>query len=749
MLRPPGLLLALLWIFAALLAPASPATAQSDSGGAPPARDSRLSDLRTLNSDFPMKPVSSVEQWKQRRAEIRRRILVSQGLWPMPRQTPLKAVIHGRVERDDYTVDRVFFQSLPGHFVTGSLYRPKGRAEPLPAILSPHGHWPEGRFHDAGAAEARRQIAQGAEQLQSAARHPIQARAVQLARMGCLVFLYDMTGYADSVQLAHRPDDWSELDRKSDWGFMSVQADLRLQNMMGLQTWNSIRAVDFLLQLPETDPDRIGVTGASGGGTQSMILGAIDPRVDAAMPCVMVSTAMQGGCTCENAPLLRIDQGNIDIAAAVAPRPLGLTAADDWTVELETKGYPALKHLYEMLGHGDRLSAVFHTRFKHNYNAVNRRAMYAFFNRHFGLGVTEPITERDFRPLSRAEATVWTEEHPAPSGKQVGESHEVALLATMTGNAHQQFQDLIPGAPAEMPEYRRVVGGAWETILGRKLDEVGPVVLKTSGKDSHQHASYRLQTGQLENGQTGETVPVTLLMPRAATPPADSSREPGWVVWITDTGRRELLRDGKPIAAVHELVQAGYSVLAADLLGQGEGDAAAAQPMWYQGNGRQGWHRFSGYTYGYNHPLFVKRVHDVLTTLRYVRDEVRDAASSARSETGAPVHLVGLGKVAGPLVAAARTQAGDVVDQTWIATEGFRFESLSAHDHPMFVPGAVKYGDIEGLISLAAPHRIHVFGLRHSDLPARVYEASRAAGAIASVDAGAGAVDILLQRLTP
>ena len=78
-----------------------------------------------------------------------------------------------------------------------------------------------------------------------------------------------------------------------------------------------------------------------------MILGAIDERIAASMPCVMVSTAMQGGCTCENAPLLRIDQGNIDIAAATAPRPLGLTAADDWTIDLKMSGFPDLQNVYQ------------------------------------------------------------------------------------------------------------------------------------------------------------------------------------------------------------------------------------------------------------------------------------------------------------------------------------------------------------------------------------------------------------------
>jgi cephalosporin-C deacetylase-like acetyl esterase len=106
--------------------------------------------------------------------------------------------------------------------------------------------------------------------------------------MGCVVFFYDMVGVADSLPIGHRQ------------GFLDVQAELRLQNFMGLQTFNSIRALDFLLSLPDVDPQRIGVTGASGGGTQTFILCAIDDRPAAAFPAVMVSTAMQGGCICEN-----------------------------------------------------------------------------------------------------------------------------------------------------------------------------------------------------------------------------------------------------------------------------------------------------------------------------------------------------------------------------------------------------------------------------------------------------------------
>ena len=122
--------------------------------------------------------------------------------------------------------------------------------------------------------------------------YPLQARCATLARLGFVVFMYDMVGYADSGPIRHRE------------GFTDAQAELRLQSFMGLQTWNSLRALDFLAALPDVDPDADRVTGESGGGTQTFLVTALDPRPVAAVPAVMVSGNMQGGCICENASLL-------------------------------------------------------------------------------------------------------------------------------------------------------------------------------------------------------------------------------------------------------------------------------------------------------------------------------------------------------------------------------------------------------------------------------------------------------------
>lgn len=670
------------------------ATVQADE---PTNVDERQSRLRDLNGYFPFQPVASAEQWPARRAEIRRRILVSQGLWPLPPKSPLHPVIHGRVERDDYVVDRVYFESVPDHYVTGSLYRPKHASGPLPAVLSPHGHWQDGRFYDTGEEGIENELNSGAESFRVGGRYPIQARAVQLARMGCLVFVYDMTGYADSIQLAHRLSRLDHRDQQSGWGFMSVPADLHLQNMMGLQTWNSLRALDFLLTLPETDPTRIGVTGASGGGTQTMVLAAIDDRIAAAMPCVMVSTAMQGGCTCENAPLLRIGQGNIDIAAATAPRPLGLTAADDWTRELETKGYPELQGLYTMLGKPAQLTAVFHTEFPHNYNQVNRLVMYAFFNRHFELGHNEPIRERDFQPLSREEASVWTAEHPRPSGDRVGDRHEVELLRWATAESQRQMKRLVPESSAAWEEYRRVVGGAWETMLGRRLTEVGKVSFtKTELRDL---GFATLRSGTLVRQANGETVSIVHI-----APPATSV---GTVVWGVDPTRPPAVNGSSLDPWIRAAVERGLTVIVANLIGAD----TESQRMLPTGSGSE-WQGYSGYTYGYNHSLFAQRAHDLLTTIHYARS------------LDLPVHLAGIGPTAGPVAAAAGSQALGQLASMIVDSGGFDFAEIDRYDHPMLVPGAMKYFGVDGLLSLCAPQRLLVIGEQEWPVARQVYRAA-------------------------
>ena len=654
--------------------------------------DRRLGKLKELRECyFPFEVPNSRQQWEQRQRDLQRRVLVATGLWPMPRKTPLNPVIHGRVERDDFTVDKVYFESYPNHFVTGLLFKPKHASGRLPGVLCPHGHG--GRLQDYGEKEIRKLIVQGAERFEGSGRYPKLARCAQLARMGCVTFIFDMVGYADSVQIpravAHgfreqRP----EFDTKENWGFFAAQAELRLQGIMGLQTWNSIRALDFLCSLPEVDSKRIGVTGGSGGGTQTILLGAIDPRPVVAFPNGMVSTDMQGGCTCENCCFLRIGTGNVELAALFAPKPQGMTAANDWTKEMMTKGYPELKRLYAMLGAEKNVICHRLTHFPHNYNYVSRALMYGWFNKHLGLGLEEPIVEEDWPPLTEEEWSVWSSEHPRPADDP---DYERSLLRYMTQESDQQIDALIPTNAKSLAKYRQIVGGAFETIIGRTLKDVGPIERQQTKEIDR--GDYLYLEDLLGTKRYGEELPVVSFYPQRT--PWDKHI----VLWIDGHGKNALVDEqGQIVPAIRQLLDAGMAVMSADLLFQGEfpADGKPLTQTRVVSNPRP----YAGYTFGYNHPLFAQRVHDILTLVSFALSDQHQAQH---------VHLVGVNG-AGPWVAAARALADGVVDLAAIDTGGFRFADLTSYRDVNFLPGAVKYGDLPSLLALSAPQQLWISG---------------------------------------
>jgi hypothetical protein len=740
--------------------------------------DHRLGPLQNFEGYFPFTPSATREAWEQRAERVRRQVLVATGLWPMPSKTPDHAVVHGLVERDDYTVEKVYLESFPGHFVTGNLYRPKGKSGRLPGVLCPYGHWDGGRFNDSGRKYTRKQITEGAERFETAGRFPLQARCVQLARMGCVVFHYDMEGYADSIQIPlavahHLTKRRPEMDTPQNWGFFSVQSELHSQTIMGLQTYNSERALDWLLSRDDVDPHRIAVTGASGGGTQTFILAGIDSRVAAACPVVMVSTAMQGGCTCENCCNLRVGTGNIELAGLIAPRPLCLIGADDWTHEIATKGFPELKQLYTLLGAPDDVMVKPLLQFPHNYNYVSREVLYHWLNKAFNLGQEEPIVAEDFKPLSVAEMTVWDAKHPKPSG---GPDYERALLKWITADAEQQIAKLIPaaapepvkaqtangaaeahtavidpkhagdlksdnakpipakaGSPAEkqLAEYRRVIGGAVDVMIGRALPAAGSVQFVSAAaspdaKDAKPGKRYAEATGWVRFAAEHEELPAVLLTP--------ASWNNQVAVWIDGDGKAGLYRGGKLTPVIKKLLDGGTAVLGVDLLYQGE-FLIDGKPLTTTRRVEVPPHSRDAacFTYGYNPPVFAERVRDVLSAVSAAAALPEAQTKTEQGTRPRRVHLVGV-HGGGAWVAAAKAQAGTAIDRTAIDTAGFRFAKAQSIDDPDFLPGSVKYLDLPGMLALAAPGELWLAGegQQPPDVVAAVYKAAGASNRISA-----------------
>lgn len=643
------------------------------------AEDCRLQPPKDLNGYFPFNPPSSTSAWETRKQQVRRQILVAAGLWPMPTKTPLNPVIHGKIDCGDYTIHKVCFESAPGFFVTGNLYRPKNIQGRVPGVLFAHGHAKDARLSQSSPDTVRRQIADGAERFESGGRAPYQARLVQLARMGCIVWHWDMLGDSDSVQLARdlvhgfakqRP----EMNTVENWGLFSPQAEAHCQNVMGLQTLDSVRSLDFLLSLPEVDPERVAVTGESGGGTQTMILSAIDDRIKLSFPVVMVSTSMQGGCTCENASLLRVNTGNVEFAALFAPKPLGMNTANDWTREMATKGFPDLQKLYALYGKKDNVFLLRGEHFPHNYNAVTRSAFYTFLNKHFKLGQPSPVIEKDFDPLPPEQLSVWDSVHPAP--KAAAPDFERKLLKHFTDDADRQLRSAVAAGDG----LQKIVRPAWEVLLGRSA--AGDVEWKIA--DKQDRGDHTETTGTLLNKTYGEEVNVTWLQPKCWKGRA--------VVWLDDGGKAAIAS-----SHVAKLLRCGAAVVGADLLFQGGGPVKQTRVV---ANPRE----FAGYTFGYNHTLFAQRTHDVLTIVSWLRKPKAGPRPNPKS-----VAVAGWGS-AGPVVAAARALAGGSIERAAVDTGGFRFGKVLDYRDPMFLPGGAKYLDVPGIIALGAPHPLWLAG---------------------------------------
>jgi hypothetical protein len=305
----------------------------------------------------------SPEAWRARSEEIRRQVLVASGLWPEADRGPVKVELSGRVERDGYSVEKCHLETLPGFKLTATLYRPLGRKGPFPAVACPHGHWKTGRFTDQADCS-------------------VPGRSINFARMGMVVLAYDMLGFGDLTPLGHKFGDVP-------WGV----------SLQGLQLWNSLKVVDFLCSLPEVDKTKVGVTGASGGGTQTFLLAAVDSRIKAAVPVNMVAAACQGGCLCENGPLLRLDLNNVEIAASIAPRAalMLVSCTGDWTSDVPTVEGPAVQKVYDALGVPGKFRWI-QNKADHNYNQATREYVYAFFQEHLlGGPKADKIPETPFK----------------------------------------------------------------------------------------------------------------------------------------------------------------------------------------------------------------------------------------------------------------------------------------------------------------------------------------------------------------
>jgi dienelactone hydrolase len=608
---------------------------------AAPSDDPRRTHIRTNKEGADFQPPESAGAWRDRAHHLREQMLVTLGLWPMPPKTPLNPQVYGKLERDGYTIEHVVLETLPGFTLSGNLYRPIGKTGRVPGLLCPHGHWEDGRVNP-----------------------EVQQRCIRWAKLGAVVFMYDMVGYNDSKPFTHV----FLNDRLRRWGL----------SLTGLQTWNSIRALDWVTSLPDADPARIGCTGESGGGTQTFLLTALDQRVKVAAPVVMVSDSFQGGCVCENAAGLRHGTDNVEFAALCAPRPMILVGATgDWTAKTLTNAFPAIRGVYSLVGSTDRIEAAVFD-FPHNYNETSRNAVYAFMGRWL-LGIEDTASTREGKQQTEKPEDLWTfgKDHPAPKDRKTPEQLEADLVKLLGSQVDAMAPS--PMSPASWDAARRFLATSLKVRVG----------LANPPPESITHKEVRRLTregmtiihSQVGRRSPSESIPVVRLIPTRST---------GRLTVIADSRGKAALSNtaGQPCELAATLLAAGQSIVGFDPLFVGE-SIDPANPVAHRPD--------TDHYDTYNPSLAADQIQDLATVLAWARSQpdVRE------------VNLVGLG-LAGPQVLLARPRLEGLA-RTVVDLGGLQDTDGSGSIPPALdLPGLLQFGGFKAAAALSAPAPLRI-----------------------------------------
>ena len=603
--------------------------------------------IKTLNTPRQFPAIDSREAWQKRAREIREHILVSCGLWPMPEKTPLNPRIFGKIERDGYSVEKVYLETFPGFYLAGNLYRPIGHgAGPFPGVLNPHGHWKEGRFTDSKDGS-------------------VAARCISFARQGMVAFSYDMVGYNDT-HFADAPGDKAHYDVHRAFGAKPVDQLWEI-SLMGLQTWDSIRALDFLESLPDVDKKRLACTGESGGGTQTFMLGAVEDRLAAQAPVVMVSHTMQGGCSCENAPGLRVKYSNMEIAAVPAPRPQILVAATgDWTRATLTVEGPAIAHIYDLFQARDRFDFV-RFDFGHNYNQTSREAVYRWFGKWL-LHNPDPATLKESSCQKEPDADLRV----FPDGKLPEGALTLERFTSSLRKLHQaQWDALVPRNKSGLEKFKRVMFPLWRHSL--QLDWPTSIPQVERGVTT---ARGEFSVSKLNINSPGAEGPVSA----SFWTPANWQPQRGQKLIIWAAADEQLpAADGPagPSGLARQLLERGFAILAPT---PHSGEATPDQ--------------FADFYSTYNRTRLQTRVAHLLTLCASAQVTVAEKHSPFR------VVLLGTGPAAVSVLLAAA--GADAVAADAGGLDLSDDQALLAPD--LFTPGLRNMGTFQGGALLAAPH---------------------------------------------
>ena len=629
------------------------------------------------------KPPVDAPAWQRRRPEVERAFRQAIGLEVLPERSPLHARTTARLDMGDYTIENVIFESRPGFPVTANLYRPNAAATgKRAAILCPIGH-----YLTAGKRAA-----------------DVQSRCIKLARLGFVVLTYDAIGQGERNISGN-------IHHEAGYALLPLG-----ETIAGWMVWDSMRAIDYLLTLPDVDAERIGVTGNSGGGLNTLFTAALDERVRVA---VVVGFTFEFNnwlkyagthCTCTHLPGMFRGMEWFEIAGLIAPRALMMLQGDHdgiFPISGARRAGHNAEAIYALAGHAGEARFVELAGQPHAYSRPYREAMYGWMAAHLlGQGTGEPIAEGDVRPLDEKDARLLCE----PEGSIMSHSPTVVQLA------RQKAMDAIAKMPVSISDKTRTTDDQWV----RELTVVADV--PTCFLAPHAEKPTPVPGGTLGKisfvSEDGEPILGLLWLPQQRTAPART------VIIVDSRGKQAVAQSD----LVKPLLESGMAVFAVDLRGRGEtlGHMNAAWDTNF---------RLVANQVEFGQPLPGRRGFDLLRAVDYVR---------TRRELGSEgLAVVGLGDDALPAVLAAAADSrirslvvsgyfhsfisqmrpmqshGDDLGQGWndAQLKGILKTPDYEIDLGSVIPSVLLTMDVPDLVALVAPRKVLFCEARDANVP--------------------------------
>lgn len=483
--------------------------------------------------------IANAETFRARKEYARSRILASLG--DLPERTPLNARAVGTLERPDYRIEKILFESQPRFYVPAHLYLPKHGSPPYPAILFPLGH-----------------------EVDTKARPTWQLFLGTLASRGYVVLTYDPVGQGERIQL-YDPD-WggSKVFRNNtEHTILGVQCLLIGDNLARYSVWDGIRALDYLLSRPEVDASRVACTGNSGGGNMTALLAALDDRIQVAAPSCWINswqslldTIGQQDAEQVLIPSLKdgIDHG--DFIYAFAPKPYLILSAirDFFAVRGVRETYAEAQRMYALLGAGERLRQV-EADAGHDYSKPLRMAAYRWLGR--WLKGTEDLAPEIDLPLAAEDELQCT-----PSG-QVETSLGGETIRTLNQKRVEAVGRKLPvlAAAGDVGVFQKQARRRVTQLLNQgPLPSAAQRPPKVQSYGQLARAGYRIEKLAFES-EPGIVIPALLFVPEEGP-----ARRPA-AIYVDGRGKSSEAGAGEDL---EQLAKAGFVVLAIDARGMGE-----------------------------------------------------------------------------------------------------------------------------------------------------------------------------------